>query len=89
MGFKLTKKELETLGGRFAEMLLFGGEANPKKLSGLANRKDWKKAESYEKNKRLLTLRGKQKLLCWNADTIKRLWKGKQKNLFATKEQRT
>lgn len=49
MNFKLTKKELETLGGRFAEMLLFGGEANPNKLSGLANRKDWKKAESYEK----------------------------------------
>lgn len=49
MGFKLTKKEVETLGGRFAEMLLFGGEANPNKLSGLANRKDWKKAESYEK----------------------------------------
>lgn len=50
MGFKLTKKEVETLGGRFAEMLLFGGkEANPYKMSGLANRKDWKKAESYEK----------------------------------------
>lgn len=50
MGFKLTKKEVETLGSRFAEMLLFGGEkVNPYKLSGLANRKDWKKAESYEK----------------------------------------
>ena len=50
MGFKLTKKEVEALGGRFAEMLLFGGkEVNPYKIRGLANRKDWKKAESYEK----------------------------------------
>lgn len=50
MGFKLTKKEVKTLGARFAEMLLFGGEkVNPYNLSGLANRKDWKKAESYEK----------------------------------------
>ena len=50
MGFKLTKKEVETLGGRFAEMLLFGGkDATPYNLSELANRKDWKKAESYEK----------------------------------------
>ena len=31
-------------------MLLFGGkDATPYNLSGLANRKDWKKAESYEK----------------------------------------
>lgn len=50
MGFKLTKMEVETLGSRFAEMLLFGGkEVNPYKMRGLANRKDWKKAESYEK----------------------------------------
>lgn len=49
MSFKLTKKEVETLGGRFAEMLLFGKEVNPYKMRGLANRKDWKKAESYEK----------------------------------------
>lgn len=50
MGFKLTKMEVETLGSRFAEMLLFGGkEVNPYKIRGLANRKDWKKAESYEK----------------------------------------
>ena len=52
MGFKLTKKEVETLGGRFAEMLLFGGkDATPYNLSGLANRKDWKKAESHEKKR--------------------------------------
>jgi len=52
MNFKLTKKELETLGGRFAEMLLFGGkDATPYNLSGLANRKDWKKAESHEKKR--------------------------------------
>ena len=52
MGFKLTKKEVETLGGRFVEMLLFGGkDATPYNLSGLANRKDWKKAESHEKKR--------------------------------------
>lgn len=52
MGFKLTKKEVETLGGRFAEMLMFGGkDATPYNLSGLANRKDWKKAESHEKKR--------------------------------------
>lgn len=49
MGFRLTKKEVETLGARFAEMLLLGREVNPHMLSGLANRKDWKTAESYEK----------------------------------------
>lgn len=51
MGFKLTKKEVENLGTRFAEMLLFGKDANPHKLYGLANRQDWKKADPYEKKR--------------------------------------
>ena len=49
MGFKLTKKEVETLGVKFAEMLLHDKEANPANLPGLAKSKDWKKAEPYEK----------------------------------------
>lgn len=51
MGFKLTKKEVETLGGRFAEMLLLCKDAKPGEIAILANRKDWKSAESYEKKR--------------------------------------
>lgn len=49
MGFKLTKKEVETLGMKFAEMQLHDKEANPVNLSVLAKSKDWKKALPHEK----------------------------------------
>lgn len=77
MGFKLTKKEVETLGGRFAEMLLFGGkEVNPYKMSGLANRKDWKTADSYEKQRAIADIARKARaalLKCgYNKELVER-----------------
>lgn len=45
MGFTLSKKELETLGFKFAEMLLFDRDADPAKLDALTKSKDWKAAK--------------------------------------------
>ena len=50
MGFTLTKKELETLGFKFAEMLLFDRDADPAKLDALTRSKDWKAAKSFERD---------------------------------------
>ena len=49
MGFTLTKKELETLGFKFAEMLLLDREADPEKLGALTRSKDWKAAKPFER----------------------------------------
>jgi len=49
MGFTLSKKELETLGFKFAEMLLFDREADPAKLDALTKSKDWKAAKPFER----------------------------------------
>ena len=45
MAYKLTKKELETLGMRLAEVLLCRSSAIPEDLPELASRTDWKNAE--------------------------------------------
>ncbi len=49
MGFTLSKKELETLGFKFAEMLLFDREADAAKLDALTRSKDWKAAKPFER----------------------------------------
>ena len=49
MAFRLSQKELEKLGSKFAEALLHSRETDPAKLPGLANRKDWQQADPYEK----------------------------------------
>ena len=73
MGFRLTKKEVETLGNRFAEMLLFSKEANPGILPDLVSRRIGKAQSSTNGNKLLQILRDRQERICWRADTTKSL----------------
>lgn len=51
MSYKLTKKELETLGMRFAEVLLCRSSAIPEDLPELASRTDWKNAGKHERRR--------------------------------------
>ena len=90
MGFRLTKKEVETLGNRFAEMLLFSKEANPGILPDLVSRKDWKSAEFYERKQAIADIARQAR-----ADFVgvriqqRACYKENRKNLSVTKEKNT
>ena len=48
--FRLTKKERERFGEKFAKLLLYGGDnVSFNQLTSLTCRKDWKNAERHER----------------------------------------
>lgn len=53
MSITLTTRERETLGGAFAEQLLHSQDADPTKLPGLVNSRDWEIAEPHERRQML------------------------------------
>ncbi|WP_446424064.1 hypothetical protein [Mailhella sp.] len=72
--FRLTKKEVETLGQHFAEALLTNRGISPGKLPELVKRKDWKQAEKYEKQRAATEIARQAKAVLlqngYNAETV-------------------
>ena len=51
MAYRLTKKEMEALSTRFAELLTGNANARPEDMPELTTRRDWKEAPSWERKK--------------------------------------
>lgn len=77
MAYRLTKKELEALGARFAELLTGNTNAVPETMPELIARKDWRQAPSWERRKAISDIvREAKKVLLQNGypkDTVENI----------------